>query len=57
MKQALIAAGSEVFQKPEVYVAKANEKFDDKGNLTDERTQKTVTRYLQSFTSWISEKI
>ncbi|GAK00935.1 NADPH-dependent FMN reductase [Geomicrobium sp. JCM 19055] len=57
VKQALIAAGSEVFQKPEVYVAKANEKFDDKGNLTDERTQKAVTRYLQSFSSWIGEKI
>ncbi|EZH67025.1 hypothetical protein DH09_03535 [Bacillaceae bacterium JMAK1] len=57
VKQALIAAGSEVFQKPEVYVAKANEKFDDAGNLTDERTQKALKRYLQSFSSWISEKI
>lgn len=39
--------------KPEFFVANCRDKFDDKGNLTDERTREFLVKFLKSFSSWI----
>jgi chromate reductase len=38
--------------KPEVMVAKAQEKFDANGKLTDEATRKVLTSFMKSFKEW-----
>lgn len=38
---------------PEVLVARAREKFDEDGKLTDERTREFLTRYLTTLGEWI----
>lgn len=39
--------------KPEILIANSRDKFDDKGNLTDERTREFLVKFLKSFASWI----
>ncbi len=39
--------------KPEILIANCRDKFDDKGNLTDERTREFVIKFLKSFVPWI----
>jgi chromate reductase, NAD(P)H dehydrogenase (quinone) len=39
--------------KPEILIANSGDKFDDKGNLTDERTREFLVKFLKSFVSWI----
>ncbi len=46
LKEVCVGLGMYVVPKPEVYVAKANEKFDAEGNLTDEATKKFVSELL-----------
>lgn len=46
LRELCIGLGMYVVPKPEVYVAKANEKFDAEGNLTDEATKKFVAELL-----------
>lgn len=37
---------------PEVMIAKAHEKFDTEGNLTDEASKKLMTQMLQNLVDW-----
>lgn len=37
---------------PEVMIAKAHEKFDTEGNLTDETSKKLMTQLLQNLIDW-----
>ena len=38
--------------KPEVFVAFANQKFDEKGKLTDEQTKEFIKQLLQALVAW-----
>lgn len=38
--------------KPEIYVARAHEKFDADGNLQDEKTREAVRRLLVALAEW-----
>lgn len=38
---------------PEIIVNFAAQKFDDKGNLTDEMTKQLLTKFMASFEKWI----
>jgi chromate reductase len=38
---------------PEVLIAKAAERFDAEGRLTDEATRRFVTSFLSAFESWV----
>jgi chromate reductase len=38
--------------KPEVFVALAHQKFDEKGNLTDETAQKLIKELLENLIKW-----
>jgi chromate reductase len=44
---------SPVVVAPEVLVARAREKFDAEGNLTDETTQELVRQLLESLLDWV----
>ncbi len=46
LKEVCVGAGMFVVPKPEVYVAKAPDKFDAEGNLTDADTKKYVSELL-----------
>lgn len=48
LRQVFVALNMPAVQKPEVYVTKAAEKFDEKGNLIDDRTKSQIKRLLQS---------
>jgi len=39
--------------RPEVMVARAAERFDSQGNLTDESTRQHVTKLLQAFVEFV----
>ena len=53
LRQILQFNGTLPLQKPEVYVAKAWEKFDANGNLIDEDTKKQVRSLLEALRSWV----
>lgn len=52
-RQTLAACGALVMPLPHLYVAKAADKFDPKGNLVDEPTGAVLTQFLESFRLWI----
>ena len=41
-----------VMNKPEIVIAKAADKFDASGKLTDETTRKMLTTFMKSLTEW-----
>jgi len=53
LRQAFVFTNSPVMPQPEVPVYRANEKFDDEGRLTDERTRAHLQRFLRAFVDWI----
>lgn len=42
-----------IMTKPEIYITRAMEKFDNEGNLTDEITKKVLEKYIERFKEWI----
>jgi len=48
-----LASDACVMGKPEVLVARAGERFDGAGRLTDEATRRHVQRFLAAFSTWI----
>jgi len=53
LRQSFVFTGSPALLQPEVLVARAQEKFDAAGRLTDEATRKAVRRMLEAFAVWI----
>ncbi len=41
-----------VINRPEVFIAHAHTKFDEEGNLTDDRTAQSITRLLTALADW-----
>lgn len=52
MRQVFVGTNSYCMPKPEILVAKAQEKFDGEGRLTDETTAKFLTGYLEALAAW-----
>ena len=38
--------------QPEVMISNAGDKFDEQGNLTDEKTREKIKELLQALVSW-----
>ncbi len=53
LRQAFTFTNTIAMLQPEVLVARANEKFDADGRLTDEVTRKLLGTYLAAFRTWI----
>lgn len=52
LRQAFEFTNSLCMPQPEMLVARAHEKFDADGRLTDETTRKYLGRYLDAFAAW-----
>jgi NAD(P)H-dependent FMN reductase len=52
LRQALTFTNSVCMPQPELLVARAHEKFDEEGRLTDEKTRSYLRRYLGALTEW-----
>ena len=52
VRQAFVFTNTPALLKPEVLVAGAAEKFDEAGNLTDEKTRQYVGRLLDALAAW-----
>jgi len=53
LRQSFVFTNSPCLLQPEVLVARAREKFDDEGRLTDERTRAHLGKFLAAFEAWI----
>jgi chromate reductase len=53
LRQAFVFTNTYAMLQPEVLVARAHEKFDADGRLTDERTRKVLADYLVAFRAWL----
>lgn len=54
LRQAFEFTNSYCMPQPEVLVFRAHEKFDNQGNLTDDKTREFLGKYLDAFHKWIS---
>lgn len=52
LRQTFLALSALLVQGPEVLVARAQEKFDEAGHLTDETTRKMVRQLLEALRDW-----
>ncbi|MGE0706108.1 MAG: NADPH-dependent FMN reductase [Vicinamibacterales bacterium] len=54
LRQAFVFTNSYAMPHPEILVARAREKFDEEGQLTDEATRKFLAGFLERFAQWIA---
>jgi chromate reductase, NAD(P)H dehydrogenase (quinone) len=52
LRQSFVFTNTPVMPQPEVLVARAHERFDAEGRLTDESTRAFVAAFLTQFVSW-----
>ena len=52
LRQAFEFTNSYCMPQPEILVARAHEKFDEEGRLTDEKTRSFLGNYLTAFEEW-----
>ena len=52
LRQVMVFLNMFPVNQPEVMIAKAQERFDAEGNLTDEKTKEFIRRLLQSLVEW-----
>lgn len=53
LRQSLVFTNSPAMPQPEILVARAHERFDQNGKLTDDRTRDFLRRYLESLRDWV----
>ena len=52
LRQCFVFLNMYPLQQPEVLIASAESKFDQQGNLTDEKTKRYIGRQLRALVSW-----
>ncbi len=52
LRQSFVFLNMHPINRPEVFVAYAQEKFDEKGNLKDEKTQQQIAKLIESLVDW-----
>jgi len=52
LRQAFLFTETHAMLKPEVYVARAQDKFDAEGRLTDQKTRDFVGQFLSALVPW-----
>ncbi len=55
LKQILLYLNTRVIGQPEFYVGNSSPKFDQEGNLTDEKTTQYIEQLLKTFKEFISK--
>ena len=54
LRQSFVFTNTPVLAQPEVLVARAHEKFDANGQLTDDPTRKFLALFLNEFAAWVT---
>lgn len=54
-KAAFLLVGAQVFSGAEVLIGEAHNRFDDKGQLKDELSQKAVRHFITKFTEFVGK--
>jgi chromate reductase len=52
LRQVFVFLNMYPLNRPEVFVTSANQKFDEKGKLTDEKTKEFVKQLLEALVAW-----
>ncbi len=52
LRQVFVYLDMHPVNRPEVFVTMANQKFDEKGTLTDEKTKEFIKGLLEALTAW-----
>jgi chromate reductase len=52
LRQVFVFLDMHPLNRPEVFVTFANQKFDEKGKLTDEKTKELIKQLLQALVAW-----
>jgi len=52
LRQTFVFLNMHPLNRPEVMIAKADERFDEKGNLTDESTREHIRKLVASLVDW-----
>lgn len=55
LRQSFVFTNTHAMLQPEILVARAKEKFDAEGRLTDETTRKFLGKYMEALRDWIAE--
>jgi len=55
LRQVLVYLDMPTLQQPEFYLTQAADKFNDKGELTDDETAKKITQTWDQFIKWIEK--
>jgi chromate reductase len=56
LRQVCVALNLLALNKPEVFITNANTKFDEAGNLIDERTKNSIKRLLDALIKNVKAK-
>lgn len=57
LRQILTFLNVPAMQQPEAYIGSAYNLFDDKGNLTDDKTREFLKIFMNSFAKWVERNI
>jgi chromate reductase len=57
LRQMCVALDMKVINKPEVFIGNAHEKFDENGNLNDERTRQAIGKLLSALVDFVRETV
>jgi chromate reductase len=57
LRQVLVSLNMHAINRPEVIVASADEKIDEKGNLADEKTRKKIRQLLENLVDWTKKLV
>lgn len=55
LRQSLVFLNMPAMQQPEVYIAKANELFDDSGALKEGETKKFIAEAVEAYIAWFEK--
>jgi chromate reductase len=53
LRQTFLFSNTYVLLQPEVQIPKANERFDDNANLTDQSTRDLIRRQMHALAEWV----
>jgi len=57
LRQSLVAINVATMAQPEAYLSHAASFFDESGKLTDDRTRKFLTTFMEAFAAWIEANV
>ena len=53
LRQSLVFLNVPAMQQPEAYIGNAAKLFDDSGNLTNDSTRESLTKFMRAFAAWV----